>query len=114
MQYALGRYALMVGACIAVLAIEFFIYTNAMSKCIKQSLFAISKSKGHSGKIREQFIEFLEYHTRVKQLSSTRLKFHFILSKLIINLHRSKFLLDVSTNFRNYFNLLLLHCLFGA
>lgn len=79
-QYLMFVWMVMIGACVAVLVIGFYVYVIAMSKCIKQILSAIDKSlrvKTNRKRIGVQLIEFIEFHTQVKQLS------HLIRSKNI-------------------------------
>lgn len=64
-------YILMTGACVAALGIGCYLYAIAASKCIKENLFAIIKNFENKNKrsIRDQLIEFIDFHTKVKQLS---------------------------------------------
>lgn len=60
------------GACILALSVGFYLYAMAMCKCIKQNLFAVSRNsqvKIKRAHIGEQLIEFIGFHSRVKQLS---------------------------------------------
>lgn len=72
LQYILASYGLFIGVCILALAIGVYLFGNAMSKCIKEILFAISEHSNAEidrSVLLEQFIEFIQYHSRVKQLS---------------------------------------------
>lgn len=73
-QYIMLKYALKVAACILALSIGFYLYAMAMCKCIRQKLFAIGQNSKASARIKhiriwDQLIEFIEFHSRVKQLS---------------------------------------------
>lgn len=71
-QYMILSYITMIGGGVLVLAIATFLYVMTMSKCIKACLFAIGRNtelKINRIHIVEQLIEFIQYHSRVKQLS---------------------------------------------
>lgn len=71
-QYATLLYATKIGVCALTLGIGSYILAIASSKCIKGSLFAIGRSiKAESDRscILDQLIEFIDFHSRVKQLS---------------------------------------------
>lgn len=53
------------------LGIGCYLYTIAASKCIKGSQFLIGRctTKHTNQNILDQFIEFIEFHSNVKQLS---------------------------------------------
>lgn len=71
-QYTVLSYLTMIGGCVLVLGIGTFLYLMTMSKCIKSCLFAIGRNaelKSNRTHIEEQLIEFIQYHSRVKQLS---------------------------------------------
>lgn len=75
-QYMLFAYLLYVAACVLVLAFGSFLYAMAMTKCIEENLFAIGKSTQAKVKqteqieLWEQLIEYIEFHSRAKQLSN--------------------------------------------
>lgn len=104
-QYAMLWYSLLIGVCVVIWCVESYIYVNAMSKCIKSSLLAISQSMDDGGQIREQFIEFIEFDLRVKQLSALKMfkyEFEFI----------AIFSSDASTTSRRFSKTFLPSCLF--
>lgn len=70
-QYAITAYGVLIGACIISLGIGSFLYVIASTKCIRGNLFAINRCTNDSDKqhIWDQFIEFIQYHSRVKQFS---------------------------------------------
>lgn len=79
MQYAIIVYGLQVGACAASLAFGCYFYVMAATKCLKQNLSAIKQSakrKSDRKFIREQLVEFVEFHSHTKQLS-IKLRFFF-------------------------------------
>lgn len=64
----------LIGGSVLILAIGFYIYQLAVSKCIKENLCAIEESsriKTERQLIRGQLIEFIEFHTKAKQLSDS-------------------------------------------
>lgn len=71
-QFTMMSYAAMIGACIIAFAFGFYLYTTAMTKCIRGSLFLINRSaqsKNNRKNIDEQLVELIWFHSRVKQLS---------------------------------------------
>lgn len=63
---------LMIAGCVLTLGIGSYFYAIAASQCIKENLFAIAESCRYKAKrklICKQLIEFIEFHTQVKQLS---------------------------------------------
>lgn len=69
-MYATFSYLILIGACTMIAAIEFYVYSTAMSECIKQNLCSINQRTTENYIILEQFIEFIKFHADVKQLSS--------------------------------------------
>lgn len=72
-QYTIISYWLFIGACVLSLAFGSHSYVIAMDECIKENLCAISQNlqdETKQNQILEQLIEFVEFHSRVKQLSS--------------------------------------------
>lgn len=63
-------YIFLISACVIIPSTESYIYVMAMSKCMKINLLSISKNAEDKVEIREKFIEFIEFDSRVKQLSS--------------------------------------------
>lgn len=68
-------YALKIGTCIVALGIGSYLYFIAMSKCIKQNLFAVSQrcrleieSEAERKLIWNQIIEYIEFDSSVKRL----------------------------------------------
>lgn len=61
----------MVGGCVLALGIGSFLYAIASSECLKRCLFSIGHCVDSESKqnISEQLIEFIDFHTLVKQLS---------------------------------------------
>lgn len=71
MEYSILSYGLTFGGCVLVFAIGAFCYGVAWSKIIKCSLFSIHRSTQANvdqSILFEQIIEFLELHSRNKQL----------------------------------------------
>lgn len=65
-------YALLVGGCATVLGIGLYFFTMAMSRTTKGTIVTVIRATEVESKrkqIREQLIEFLEFHSKVKQLS---------------------------------------------
>lgn len=57
-----------------MLAICCFCHMTAMIKCLKMTLVSINKKAHHKIRqvlIRNQLLEFVQYHSRAKQLSET-------------------------------------------
>lgn len=71
MQYSMLSYTIKIGACALNFAIGAYLYLIAMSKCIKQNLFAIcrnTRSKDGGEQILIQpLIEYIEFYSRVKR-----------------------------------------------
>lgn len=61
-------YMMLIAACVIALGVGAYLYVVASCKCIKGSLFAIGRS-GNRNNFFDQFNEFIQFHTRVKQLS---------------------------------------------
>ena len=73
-QYVMLSYTLIVAAVMMTLAIGAYLFGMAASKCIKGSLFNISrniKARRSRKHVMKQVIEFVEFHSTVKQLSET-------------------------------------------
>lgn len=70
-ECAMFSYAVWIGSTVALVVVECFLYSLAMTKCTKQNLFLISQygTKTKKSKILEQFTEFIQFHSRAKQLS---------------------------------------------
>lgn len=70
-EYVVVSYSLLIAACSIALGVVSYLYVIASSKCIKGSLFSISRcaSVNANRQISNQFIEFIAFHSRVKQLS---------------------------------------------
>lgn len=65
------KYTFLICGCVLGLGIGFYSFLIALSKSIKKSLFFIKREIGDRSKqklILEQLIEFLEFHSHVKQL----------------------------------------------
>lgn len=75
-----------IGACAFALGIGCYFYLIASNKCIKGSLFSISRRTEQN--ISDQFIEFIQFHSRVKQLSANDKIVKIFSKKLILNLTR--------------------------
>lgn len=72
-QFVILSYAMTIAASDMALAIGSYLYAIAASKCIKQDLMDISQSardKRDQNRIRKQIFKFIDFHTRVKQLSN--------------------------------------------
>lgn len=72
MQYVMIMYLLSTVGCALVFAIASYLFSIAMSKSIKLNLCSINRKAGdeiHRMRLMEQLVEFIEYHSRVKQLS---------------------------------------------
>lgn len=72
MEYVVLTYDLMMESCLLNLSIGFFLLIMAMTKVIKQSLYSIGESVKvgqNQTSIMKQLTQFIEYHSRVKQLS---------------------------------------------
>lgn len=69
-------YMTLIGASVLTLAIGSYLYLVASSKCIKGSLFAIGQCTSIKTyrNIREQLVEFIEFHSLVKQLSEKNIQ----------------------------------------
>lgn len=62
----------MIGVCIICFSIGIYLFAMSSSQCVKSSLFSISRNsklKLNQKRIFEQFNEFIQFHSRVKQLS---------------------------------------------
>lgn len=81
-QCTIITYMAMIGACVLAVAIGSYFYTMAASKCIKENLFTVTENCRDKSKrklIRVQLIEFIDFHTQVKQLSNIfNISNHFI------------------------------------
>lgn len=64
-------YITMMGACALSLATGSYLYFMAASKCIKGSLLSIGQciNEKTNQNIFDQFVEFMQFHAKVKQLS---------------------------------------------
>lgn len=74
LQCAMAGCALEVGACALAIGIGGDLYGIAVCECVKQIFAAINewihgRSKTNPKLIRQQFVEFIEFHSGVKQLS---------------------------------------------
>lgn len=72
-QYMIFSYIFFISACHFNTALGSHAYSMSASKCIKQNFFAIDQSvkvKAEQKQILGQFIEFIGFHSGVKQLSS--------------------------------------------
>lgn len=86
-QYAMTSYAVKIGACVIALGISSFLYVIASSKCFKENLSSIDTiDKIDQNTIWDQFIEFIEFHSHMKQLSVYKYekKFPISVTKSII------------------------------
>ena len=80
MEYSMLWYSDMIGACVIALAIGCYLNAISISECLKKSLFLISRNmndKANKSNLMDQFIESIEFHSRVKQLSILNLANHF-------------------------------------
>lgn len=71
-QCAIMLYATMLGVCIIAFPVGSYLYVMAMVKCINKMLITINQlTKDHRKKYRifQQLVEFIQFHTYVKQLS---------------------------------------------
>lgn len=86
LQCVVVSYLLLVGSCGMALAIGSYLYFMASNKCIKGNLLSINQWTGgnkNSQQISNQFIEFIQFHSRVKQLSKNdRVCVHFFQIRL--------------------------------
>lgn len=64
-------YMATIGASVMALAIGSYLYFTAASKCIKESLLSIGccATANANQHILAQIVEFIQFHSRVKQLS---------------------------------------------
>lgn len=72
-QHISTMYSFSVAGCALVLAIGFYLFSFAMTKTTKVSLLSINRKardKSKRPQILKQIIEFLKFHSRVKQLST--------------------------------------------
>lgn len=79
---------LFISACVLAPGFGSYSYTNAMNKCVKEILFVISEScrnEAELDQILEQLNEFIEFHSRVKQLSNFDKSIQSIVSAILIN-----------------------------
>lgn len=74
LQYIMFSYAAKIAAGVLALAIGLYLYTIAMSKCVKQNLIAMSqsfrsKSQSKTARpfIRDQFIEYIKCYSSVRR-----------------------------------------------
>lgn len=73
-QYVILVYAAIIGACDITMAVGSYLYGIAMSECVKGTLNEINRhvhDKTNKARIVEEIIEFVQFHSRVKQLSKT-------------------------------------------
>lgn len=71
-EFLMYLYVAMVGTCVITLGIGSYIYGIAMSKCIKGSIFSISRHshcKKNPSRVFKRIVEFVHYHSRKKMLS---------------------------------------------
>lgn len=68
-QCIVWLYIALIGACVIALAIGSFLYIIASSECIKGNLLSIDRCAKTNQNILEQFTEFIEFHSLVKQFS---------------------------------------------
>lgn len=71
LQYAMHSYGMLIGACALILGAAAFLYAIAASKCIKANLFSIAQCTRNktNQNILDRFIEFIQFHSCVTQLS---------------------------------------------
>lgn len=70
-QYIMQMYAHKIVACVLVIAAGFYLYSVTAIKSMKISLSSIQrKSHDKNERLREELFEFLEFHSRMKQLSN--------------------------------------------
>lgn len=65
-------YVAVVGTCVIIMAIGSYLYAIAMTKCVKGSLFSISRHahrKKDQARVFKQIVEFIQFDSRTKQLS---------------------------------------------
>lgn len=109
-QYTMISYASMIGACVIAFALGFYLYTIAMTKCIKGSLFSINRNAQLKIKrkcIFKQLVEFIEFHSKVKQLSVLLKFFDKIFWKLLTSYSLIiSFISDFSDFFQHFLTLL--------
>lgn len=87
-------HALAFAACLVALGFGSFLIAMASSRCLKGCLYSISqntKPKANLKRVLGHFIEFIELHTHVKQLSEYNL-WHI--------LSNTQYMADSFTNFR--------------
>lgn len=77
-QCVMLSYMAFIAACVLALTMGSYLYFVASSECIKGSLLAIDQSANQN--IFEQFIEFIEFHSLVKQLSECVQKIFFCIN----------------------------------
>lgn len=63
---------MLIGACVIALGIGSYLCFMASNKCMKGSLFAIGQSTNDKPNqhILDQFVEFMQFHAQIKQLST--------------------------------------------
>lgn len=62
-------YVVLIAACVICLGFGSYLYCIVTSKCIKGSLLSIGRCNNNQKAIFNQFIEFIKFHSHVKQLS---------------------------------------------
>lgn len=76
-EYGICLYMAVIGAGVLVLAIGCYLYAVRMAECIKVLLFDITQSAGaDETNLMKQLVDFIEFHSRAKQLSSSSGKWH--------------------------------------
>lgn len=109
-QYTMMSYAAMIGACIIAFAFGFYLYTTAMTKCIKGILFHVNRSaesKTNRKMVHKQIVEFIRFHSRVKQLSKRGMKIIYIILKFLrFIVANNSYASDFSDFFRGFIALL--------
>lgn len=84
-QIIATTYSFTIAACILSLSVGFTLFLFAMSKVAKISVICINQKAGDKTarkRILEQLIEFLEFHSRMKQLSKNEKETLTILQNL--------------------------------
>ena len=69
-QLMLLWYSDMIGGCVIALACGSYLCAIDGSKCIKESLFSITRNANNRNDLMEQLIEYIQFHSHMKQLST--------------------------------------------
>lgn len=69
-QYTMISYAAIIGSSVTTFGIGTYLYVIASCECIKENLLSMRMTNGNdaNGESVEQLIEFIQFHSLVKQL----------------------------------------------